>query len=57
MSKNGGEMPESSMAFYHIVRQIGKGAFGKVSLAIHILTGKYVAIKSFDKSYMNDSFN
>lgn len=28
---------------------IGKGAFGKVNLALHILSGKLVAIKSFNK--------
>ena len=27
----------------------GKGAFGKVNLALHILSGKLVAIKSFNK--------
>ena len=28
---------------------IGKGAFGTVNLALHILSGKLVAIKSFNK--------
>ena len=28
---------------------IGKGAFGKVNVALHILSGKLVAIKSFNK--------
>ena len=28
---------------------IGKGAFGKVNLALHICSGKLVAIKSFNK--------
>ena len=30
-------------------RIIGKGAFGKVNLGLHILTGRIVAIKSFNK--------
>lgn len=33
---------------------IGKGAFGKVYLGVHLMTGKYVAIKSIEKSYMKD---
>ena len=33
---------------------IGKGAFGKVNLAIHRLTGKFVALKSISKQMMSD---
>jgi len=33
---------------------IGKGAFGKVNLAIHRLTGKFVALKSINKTFMRD---
>jgi len=36
---------------------IGKGAFGKVTLGIHKLTGKEVAIKTIDKEYMQDEFS
>ncbi len=39
------------------MRLIGKGAFGKVTLGIHKLTGKYVAIKTIDKKYMKDDFS
>lgn len=52
-----GTVPETTTDYYKLVKEIGKGAFGKVSLAIHKLTGKYVAIKSFDKEYMKDSFS
>ena len=45
------------MEYYKIIKQIGKGAFGKVSLAIHVLTGRHVAIKSFEKEYMKDAFS
>jgi serine/threonine protein kinase len=38
------------------VKLIGKGAFGSVTLGIHKLTGKYVAIKTIDKSLMKDDF-
>jgi serine/threonine protein kinase len=31
---------------------MGKGAFGKVNLAIHRLSGKFVALKSINKQYM-----
>ncbi len=33
---------------------LGKGAFGKVSLGIHKLTGKFVAVKSISKQVMTD---
>lgn len=36
---------------------IGKGAFGKVTLGMHKLTGKYVAIKTIEKSFMKDEFS
>lgn len=31
---------------------MGKGAFGKVNLAIHRLSGKFVALKSINKQFM-----
>lgn len=42
---------------YLIFQLIGKGAFGKVTLGIHKLTGKHVAIKAIDKNYMKDDFS
>lgn len=39
--------PETDLSFYKFGRQLGRGAFGKVNLGVHILTGKTVAIKSF----------
>jgi calcium-dependent protein kinase len=36
---------------------IGKGAFGKVILGVHKLTGKYVAIKTIEKSYMKEEYS
>jgi serine/threonine protein kinase len=50
-------LPPTSLEFYKFVQEIGKGAFGKVTLGIHKLTGRYVAIKAIDKSYMKDSFS
>jgi len=50
-------MPPTSLEFYKFVELIGKGAFGKVTLGIHKLTGRYVAIKAIDKSYMQDAFS
>ena len=42
------------MKFYKIGKMLGKGAFGKVNLGIHKLTGQFVAIKSIDKQLMKD---
>ena len=42
--------PETSLNFYKYGRLIGQGAFGKVNLGLNILTGRIVAVKSFNKS-------
>ena len=47
--KEKGYYPKSSPNFYKYGRLLGKGAFGKVNLALHIASGKLVAIKSFNK--------
>lgn len=52
-----GRMPPTSLEFYGYVELIGKGAFGKVTLGIHKLTGRFVAIKAIDKTYMQDSYS
>ena len=41
--------PETDLKFYKFGRIIGKGAFGKVNLGLNLLTGRIVAIKSFNK--------
>lgn len=38
--KKHGVMPATSLEFYKFVELIGKGAFGKVTLGIHKLTGR-----------------
>lgn len=45
-----GVYPETQFSFYKYGRLIGKGAFGKVNLALHIGSGRLVAIKSFNKT-------
>lgn len=40
--------------FYRVGRVLGKGAFGKVNLAINRLTNKFVALKSINKSFLNE---
>ena len=44
--QNNNKIPPTTLDFYKIVKLIGKGAFGKVTLGIHKLTGKHVAIKN-----------
>ena len=43
------EYPKTDLSYYKIGRSIGHGAFGKVNLALHILSGQIVSIKSFNK--------
>ena len=47
--KEKGHYPQSNLNFYKYGRLLGKGAFGKVNLALHIASGKLVAMKSFNK--------
>ncbi len=47
--------PKTTVNFYKIGKMLGKGAFGKVNLGIHKLTGKFVAIKSISKELMKDA--
>lgn len=50
-------IPATNYNYYKFIKTIGKGAFGEVSLNIHKLTGKQVAIKSIDKSCLKDDFS
>ena len=45
----------SDLTFYRIGKVLGKGAFGKVNLGMHKLSGKLVAIKSLNKKYISDA--
>ena len=40
--------------FYKIGKVMGKGAFGKVNLAIHRLSCKFVALKSINKQFLSE---
>jgi serine/threonine protein kinase len=44
------------MEYYKFIKVIGKGSFGKVVLAVHKLTSKLVAIKTFEKSELRDEY-
>lgn len=50
------QVPVTTLDYYKFMKLIGKGAFGKVTLGIHKLTGKQVAIKTVDKTLMKDDY-
>eukprot|EP00826_Nyctotherus_ovalis_P037092 TRINITY_DN3359_c0_g2_i2.p1 TRINITY_DN3359_c0_g2~~TRINITY_DN3359_c0_g2_i2.p1 ORF type:complete len:476 (-),score=83.33 TRINITY_DN3359_c0_g2_i2:832-2259(-) len=52
--KENARAPSTTLKLYKIGKVLGKGAFGKVSLGIHKLTGKLVAVKSIRKLFMKD---
>ena len=54
-NKNG-KYPNSRIEFYLYGRQIGHGAFGKVNLALHIASGRLVAIKTFAKKNLKTKY-
>ena len=45
--------PSTALNFYLYGRLIGQGAFGKVNIGLNVLTGRVVAIKSFNKKDLN----
>jgi serine/threonine protein kinase len=49
------ECPCTSVDFYRVGRVLGKGAFGKVHIAIQVLTKQLVAIKSINTEHFKDS--
>ncbi len=55
--KKNQKIAPTSLEYYKFIKLIGKGAFGKVTLGIHKLSGKQVAIKTIDKTYMKDEFS
>ena len=51
------KIPATNMDFYKIGRVLGRGAFGKVNLGMHKLTGKLVAIKSIKKAHLTNKIS
>ena len=47
--KKNNSYPKTELNFYKYGRLLGKGAFGKVNIALHLASGRLVAIKSFNK--------
>lgn len=42
-----GVYPETNIKFYRYGKIIGRGAFGKVNIGVHVASGRVVAVKSF----------
>ena len=49
-----GDAPKTTPDFYRAGKMLGRGAFGKVSLGMHKLSRKLVALKSINKEFMTD---
>ena len=52
--KKRGEPPKTQIEYYRIGKMLGRGAFGKVNLAMHKLVRKLVALKSLNKECLTD---
>jgi serine/threonine protein kinase len=48
------DAPETTIDFYRIGKMLGRGAFGKVNLAMHKMVRKLVALKSLNKECLTD---
>ena len=48
------DAPETVLDFYRIGKMLGRGAFGKVNLAMHKMVRKLVALKSLNKECLTD---
>ena len=55
--RNNHKYPTTNLDFYKYGRLIGQGAFGKVNLGLNVLTGRVVAIKSFNKKNLDSPNN
>lgn len=49
-----GKAPETDINYYRVGKMLGRGAFGKVNLAMHKLVRKLVALKSLNKECLTD---
>lgn len=52
--KADGAPPKTTVDFYRAGKILGKGAFGKVSLALHKLSKKLVALKLLNKEFLKN---
>jgi 5'-AMP-activated protein kinase catalytic alpha subunit len=52
--KRTNDAPVTQIEFYRVGKILGRGAFGKVNLAMHKLVRKLVALKSLNKEIFND---
>ena len=52
--EDAGMPPITTTDFYRIGKMLGRGAFGKVNLAMHKLVRKLVAIKSLNKEFLTN---
>jgi tRNA A-37 threonylcarbamoyl transferase component Bud32 len=52
--KTNGTPPKTNVDFYRAGKVLGKGAFGKVSLALHKLSKKLVALKLLNKEFLKN---